>query len=273
MSDVPPLFRQLEPPFPRFDRAAVETDLEAELGTTSALWFRCGYRPGIAAYLNFFLLRAFIEHHDAVFPSRFADMRSMARSFYVTDLFVRAVTDSGPKPSGGLSSPAVRALLGGIMARHRAVRIPGWMMSYFGFSLLENVEKQCAPLTAADQQRHLAYMTKTYRAMGVAFAADRATMEAFARDVEDRHAAPSPRLDEHARDILLIGETIGVSSRPDDVLPMLPEPTRAVFEPRARQVRPPAWKRIAARSLGRVLMRRAIGAPRPPRLMWDGVAA
>ena len=56
-----------------------------------------GHRPGIGAYLNFFLLRDFIVTHDTAHPPRFKSFRSMADSFYQTDLFIREVTDSGRK--------------------------------------------------------------------------------------------------------------------------------------------------------------------------------
>lgn len=85
--------------------------LTDELRTTSSLWFRSGYAPGIGAYLNFFILKDFIQTHDHAYPARFMTFRSMAESFYRTDLFIREVTDSGPHPTGGISNPAVRQTL------------------------------------------------------------------------------------------------------------------------------------------------------------------
>jgi hypothetical protein len=237
-------------------------ELAAELATVSALWFRCGYRPGIGAYLNFFVLRDFIVLHDERYPPRFASLKTMAKSFYETDLFIRAVTDSGREPTGGISSPAVRRLLEQIMARHRAIGIPAWMMTYFGWSLFECVEKQCAPLGGEEQRLHLAYMARVYALMGVPFAADRGRMTAFARAVERVHAAPSPRLDEHGAAILRIGEMIGVSSHPASILPMLPDATRAVWAPRHAGARPGPVRRLAARVLGKLLLPQAVGAPR-----------
>jgi hypothetical protein len=250
----------LEAPWERFERACLGEEPAAELGTVSGLWFRCGYRPGIAAYLNFFLLRDFITLHDRAFPARFASFRSMADSFYRTDLFVRDVTDSGARPTGGISSSKVRALLRAILARHRKLSIPGWMMTYFGFSLVEAVERECAPLAADEGRLHLAYMARAFRLMGLRFSERREPMDAFAREVERVHAAPSPQLDRHARRILVLGEMVGVSS--GRVGRMLPAATRGVFEPVAARVRPGLLRRGLARGLGRLLMRRALGAPR-----------
>src|ERR1051325_2748196 len=213
------LFRSFEPPYPRFDRALLGPEFARELDLVSRLWFRCGYRPGIGAYLNFFLLRDFIVTHDTNYPPRFRSLRSMADSFYQTDLFVREVTDSGAVPSGGISSPKVRELLRRIQERHAKVRIPPWMQTYFGFSLLENVEKQCAPLTAEEKRLHLAYMSKAYRIMGIRFSAERAALEQFARAVEAEQAAVTENVARHSRHILRIGEMIGVPSAPGAILP------------------------------------------------------
>src|SRR5262245_51158974 len=95
------------PPFAAFDPQVLGPEFPAELRTVSELWFRCGYGPGIAAYLNFFLLREFIVLHDSAKAARFASWKAMAKSFYETDLFIRAVTDSGREATGGISSPSV----------------------------------------------------------------------------------------------------------------------------------------------------------------------
>jgi hypothetical protein len=184
----------------------------AELDLVSRLWFRCGYRPGIGAYLNFFLLRDFIRTHDTSFPPRFASFRSMADSFYRTDLFIRDVTDSGARPSGGISSARVRETLRAIQERHVKVRIPPWMQAYFGWSLVENVEKQCAPLGDDEKRLHLSYMAKVFRIMGLRFSTDRDKLERFARAVEAEHAALTENVEKHSRHILRIGEMIGVPS-------------------------------------------------------------
>jgi len=262
MPTIDELAQRLDRPYEHFEPELLGPDFAAELQTVSELWFACGYRPGIAAYLNFFLLRDFIVTHDAAFAPRFASFKAMARSFYATDLFIRAVTDSGREPTGGISSARVRDALAGIMQRHRALAIPEWMMSYFGWSLLDNVERQCAPLTADQQRLHLAYMTKTFRIMGVPFSADRASMIEFGRRVEAEHAGHSPQLERHARNILFLGEMVGVSSAPARIGAMLPAPTRAVFEPIAAKVRPGLASRWLARGVGKVAMRRAIGRPR-----------
>lgn len=82
----------------------------------------------------------------------------MATSFYQTDLCIREVTDSGLQPTGGISSAKVRDTLAQIQRRHQRINIPSWMQTYFGFSLLENVEKQCAqrhPQDGRDDRRPL----------------------------------------------------------------------------------------------------------------------
>ena len=262
MSDYLELHRQFDPPYESFDNSMLGPDFADELATVSRLWFACGYRPGIAAYLNFFLLRDFIVTHDTAFPPRFQSFRSMADSFYRTDLFIRDVTDSGLKPTGGISSKNVRAMLKDIMQRHRNISIPDWMMTHFGFSLTENVEKECAPLTDADKRLHLAYMCKAFRIMGVAFSEDRAALEKFSRSIENEQAGLTLDAERHARHILLIGEMIGVSSRLDALGAMLPHPTRTIFAGMYERVRPDPLRRNGARLLGLVLMKRALGKPR-----------
>jgi hypothetical protein len=255
------VFHGLDPPYPAFDASILGDGFPDELATASRLWTSTGYAQGIAAYLNFFLLTDFIVTHDAAHPPRFASFRSMADSFYQTDLFIRDVTDSGKEPTGGISNPRVRRQLGAVMARHARLAIPPWMMTYFGYQLLECVEDETRA-SADDRQRHLSYMAKALRIMGIPFSDERATMVSFARDVERRHAGPSPRLEEHAANILTLGEMVGVSSRRDRILGSLPEATRAVFAPIHGRVRPSLPKRAACRILGKFLVPKAIGAPR-----------
>lgn len=256
------LFARMDRPFTAFDPACLGGDFAARLRVTSSLWFRCGYAPGIASYLAFFLMREMIELHDSRVPARFASLRAMAESFHRTDQFIRDVTDSGREPTGGISSPRVRALLAQMMERHRRVAIPEWTMTWFGWTLFEAVERVCAPLTDAERDLHLRYMTTTYRLMGVPFAADRDLMGAFARAAEARHAAEAPQLERHARAILRIGEMIGVSSEPARVTALLPEAARKVFAPLAERVRPGPLRRAWLRLLGRFLVPRAVGRPR-----------
>jgi len=118
MGEYLDLYRRFDPPYEGFDRSMLGAEFAAELDLVSRLWFRCGYRPGIGTYLNFFLLRDFITTHDDNFPPRFASLRSMAESFYRTDLFIRDVTDSGMQPTGGISSARVRGMLQQIQQRH-----------------------------------------------------------------------------------------------------------------------------------------------------------
>jgi len=86
--------------------------------------------------LNFFLLRDFIKTHDTGYPPRFRTFKSMATSFYMTDLFIRDVTDSGATP------PAASRTEDPLSARADPAAAPEdhdpeWMQTYFGFSLLE----------------------------------------------------------------------------------------------------------------------------------------
>ena len=256
------LFTTFDPPYERFDNGMLGAEFPEQLDLVSRLWFRCGYRPGITAYLNFFLLRDFITTHDTSFPPRFKSLRSMADSFYQTDLFIREVTDSGAKASGGISSARVRELLRQIQRRHERIGIPAWMQTYFGFSLIENVEKQCAPLSEDERRLHLAYMAKAYRIMGIRFSAKRNDLERFARLIEAEQATLTEVVPKHSRHILRIGEMIGVSSGSASILPMLPPPTRAKFEPLYPKVRPGILQRLWYRLLGRLLLPKAVGEPR-----------
>lgn len=255
-------FKRMDPPFEWLADSMPGEAFADELTVTSRLWFKTGYGQGIAAYLNFFLLKDFIETHDAAYPPRFASFRSMADSFYRTDVFIREVTDSGKEPTGGISNPRVRESLAQIMRRHERLSIPIWMMTYFGFQLLEAVEQQCAPISDAEKRLHLAYMAKTYRVMGIPFSEDRALMEQFARGVERTHAGVSPNLEVHARHILRLGEMVGVSSKSEHVASLLPEATREVFLAIHHRVRPGPFTRLACRAAGRLLMKQAVGRPR-----------
>lgn len=256
------LFARCDAPYEKFDNSMLGPEFPAELDLVSRLWFKCGYRPGIGAYLNFFLLRDFITTHDTNYPPRFATFKSMATSFYMTDLFIRDVTDSGVQPTGGISSGKVREGLRRIQQRHQKVNIPVWMQTYFGFSLLENVEKQCAPMTDDEKRLHLAYMSKTYRIMGIPFSQDRAMLEDFSRQIEAEQAIVTSNVPRHSVHILRLGEMIGVSSSAESILPMLPPKTRAAFEPLYPMVRPGALRRAWCRLLGKLLMPKAVGAPR-----------
>jgi hypothetical protein len=262
MGSYQDLFARFDPPFATFDNSMLGPEFPAELDLVSRFWFRCGYRPGIGAYLNFFLLRDFITTHDLNYPPRFATFKSMATSFYRTDLFIRDVTDSGVTPSGGISSEKVRGMLRQIQQRHQRVDIPMWMQTYFGFSLLENVEKQVAPLTDEEKRLHLGYMSKTYRIMGLPFSQDRAMMEEFSRKIEADQAEVTPNVPRHSVHILRLGEMIGVPSSEESILPMLPPKTRSSFEPLYPMVRPGPFRRAWCRLLGKLLMPKAVGTPR-----------
>ena len=262
MSSYLESYKSFDPAFERFDNSMLGAEFPSELDLVCGLWFRCGYRPGIGAYLNFFLLRDFITTHDAAYPPRFKTFKAMATSFCMTELFIRDVTDSGAKPTGGISNPKVRETLHQIQQRHQRINIPQWMQTYFGFSLLENVEKQCAPMSDDEKRLHLAYMSKSYRIMGMPFSQDRSALERFSRAIEEEQAAVTENVPRHSVNILRLGEMIDVPSSQDSILPMLPPKTRAVFEPLYPKVRPGPLRRVWSRVLGKLLIPKAVGAPR-----------
>ncbi len=259
MEEFMTCFKEFEKPYEQFENSMLGEEFLHELRTVSRLWFQCGYRPGIAAYLNFFLLTTFIKTHDRAYPPRFMTFRTMADSFHQTDLFIRDLSDSGLKPTGGISAPSVRRTLKGMMERHQRVSIPDWMMTYFGFSLLENVEKQCLPLSKQEKRWHLAYMSKVYRIMGFSFSENRKLLEYFSRQIEARYAGITPQAKKHARHILRVGEMIGVSSRWDELSPMLPEKTRLALREIYDEVRPRSLERFGYRAAGKLLMKKAVG--------------
>ncbi|HKJ89289.1 MAG TPA: hypothetical protein VKA48_12375, partial [Gammaproteobacteria bacterium] len=111
--DLAALFARLDPPLgpgetPRPDPG----DLEA----ARYLWRAGSYRCGITAYLVFFLLGDFLAHARRMRPRRFGSLAPFARSFDYTDRFIKQVTDSGRKPSGGLANLRVAELLRRIQA-------------------------------------------------------------------------------------------------------------------------------------------------------------
>src|SRR6266545_4020757 len=223
------LHRRFDPPYEHFDDSMLGPEFARELDLVSRLWFRCGYRPGIGVTLNFLLLGEFLALHQAKYPSRFPSLRAMIQAFHRIDLFVRAVTDTGAQVSGGISGPNVRGILEGVRQRHERSGIPGWMLTYFGFNVVEMAEKQC-PLSAEEMRLHLAYISKVFRIMGVAFTENRDELERFARQVEERHAAVIEDAPKLLHYVLCIAELAGVSSGPQSILRLLPHRVRTVFE-------------------------------------------
>ena len=134
-------------------------------------------------------------------------------------------------------------------------------MAYFGFQLMEAGENEYPDLSEEDRQRHLNYFSKTYRMMGIPFSTDRGIMEKFARSVETSHAGQSQHLTMHARNILALGEMVGVPSHAETITDRLPEATRTVFAPLHSGVRPGPAKRLLLKTAGRLLVRKAIGHP------------
>ncbi len=136
------------------------------------------------------------------------------------------------------------------------------MMSYFGFGLIEMVEKVSAPVSEEESRLHYNYMVKVYRLMGLAFSSKRQLMETFGRQIEQVHAGTSPDLEKHARNILLLGEMVNVTSDYENIAAKLPEHTRVVFKTIYTRVRPSLFKRTAARLFGPYIVPKAVGQPR-----------
>jgi hypothetical protein len=132
MPTVQELFAQCDAPVDSFDNSMLGPEFPAELDLVSRLWFRCGYRPGIGAYLNFFLLREL--HHDArhELPAALQDVQ-VDGDVLLHDGSLHPRRDRfGRPPTGGISSPKVRDMLRQIQKRHQNVKIPPWMQTYFG---------------------------------------------------------------------------------------------------------------------------------------------
>lgn len=242
------LYGRLQPPFSEWDPALLGSEFIAERAATRRIWRAAGYRHGIAAYLNFFLLREVILTHDAARPSRFFSLYAMAHASYKTFQFMQEMTHSGFKASGGIASETVRAWIGRVDEQHRQLEVPGWVMTYIGFNLLEMAEKEAGASEAREKQLHLTYMSKAYRLMGIAFSDDRDLMERFSRQVEEQHAGDSPNLRRHLKHFLLLGEVVGVSSAYEKIAPLLPDKTRKVFQNIYPEVRPGFLPRCAARA-------------------------
>ena len=97
-------------------------------------------------------------------------------------------------------------------------------------------------------------------AIALCYAANRRDwMEEFSRQIEEAHAATSPHLEQHTRNILLLGEMVDLSSDYDNIAAKLPDRTRVVFQAIYRRVRPSLFKRTVARVFGRFIVPKAVG--------------
>jgi hypothetical protein len=248
--EVAELYRQLEPPYAGGEAPEIEVrDREA----AAYLWQAGGYRCGISAYLVFFLLGDFVAHARRMRPRRFGSAWAFARSFDYTDRFIKQVTDSGRPRSGGLANPEVVRMLRRIQAAHDRIRVPHWMMVHFGFTLLEQLERDLDESDPLLRHHHLRYMAAVYRTMGLPFAADRERLVALCRGIEcarvrwERCAGP------YGRRLLFLGQLVGVPADPEQLAPLLPETVRPLFEGYSQTMRPGPGTRLAGGVLGGLL--------------------
>jgi hypothetical protein len=51
-ADYLQVYRRFDPPYQTFENSMLGPAFAQELALVSRLWFACGYRPGIASYLN-----------------------------------------------------------------------------------------------------------------------------------------------------------------------------------------------------------------------------
>jgi len=183
---VPRTFRTFDPPYEGFDNGM----LGAQFPSNSTSSVACGFAAGTARDWRLpELLPAARLHRDTrhQLPASLQDPALDGRFVLSTDLFIREVTDSGPSPAAHFERKSARAAAAN-PAAPRKNQDSCWMQTYFGFSLVENVEKHCAPLSADEKRLHLAYMAKAYRIMGIRFSAKRNDLERFARLIEAEQA-------------------------------------------------------------------------------------
>jgi hypothetical protein len=244
------LYARLNPPLAREDAGPVDP---REREAARYLWRAGSYRCGITAYLTFFLLGDFLAHARQARPRRFDALLPFARSFDFTDRFIKQVTDSGRRPSGGLDSPSVIDLLRRIQAAHDRIRVPHWMMVHFGFTLMEQLERDLDVQDPDLLRHHLGYMARAYRTMGLPFSTDRALMETLCRGIEHRFARWEPAAGPCGRRLLFLGQLVGVAPQERELAPLLPEPVRPLFRAHYAEMRPGALTRAAGGLLGTAL--------------------
>jgi hypothetical protein len=245
------LFEELDPPWDAAPEEELRHEFPQQLELVSRLWFETGLRPGIAAHLNLALLCELSLTHDREFPRRFQSLRSLRRSFLATDRLLRDVTDSGKKPTGGISAPRVQSSLAFVSDRLRKASIPRWMPTYVAWSLVQCVERAATELVAEEKRLHLGYMSKAFRLMGLRFTDRRDQIAEFGHHVEGAHTGRSPFVARHARNLLLLAEMLGLSTEYHELAPLLPEAPRALFREIYPEVRPEGWQRHLARASGR----------------------
>lgn len=256
------LFDEMDPPWATPPEDVLRDGFPQELELVSRVWFETGRRPTLAAHLNLTLLCELALTHDRELPQRFQSLRSLRRSFVETDRFLRDVTDSGRKATGGISSDDVRTRLAFVADRIRRSRIPRWMPTYFAFSLVECVERAAPGLGPEEKQLHLGYLSKAFRLMGLSFSNRREQMEEFARQAEGAHTGRSPFVERHVRDLLLLAEMLGLPADFNALATLLPDDSRRLFREIWPQACPDPWQRQLARASGRFFASPAAGKPR-----------
>ncbi|HKJ70368.1 MAG TPA: hypothetical protein VKA55_01255 [Gammaproteobacteria bacterium] len=265
---VAALYEGLEPPL---EGASPEPPDPRDREAAAFLWKAGGYRCGITAYAVFFLLGDFVAHARRMRPRRFGSLVPFARSFDFTDRFIKRVTDSGRRP-GGLADPEVVRLLRRIQAAHDRIRVPHWMMVHFGFTLVEQLERDLGETDPELLRRHLRYMARLFRSMGLPFAADRELMAALCRGIERERLRWEPCAGPYGRRLLFLGQAVGVRPDREELAGLLPETVRPLFRARFEEMRPGPAARVLARVVGALVYpARRWRNPRPgERPAWAG---
>ena len=254
---------------PAYTRVEFGPEYAKELEATRYIWKEGSYRAGITVHIMFFLLGDLLEAGARDRPERFGRLRQFARSFDFTDVFIKQVTASGRGRArgDGLGSAEVQGLLKGIQRIHDDIDIPHWMMTYFGFALLEQVEEDIGTLSEAVKQYHLQYMTRVYRSMGIPFSDDRELMVDFCREVEREYYRYTPLAAEYTRRLIFLGLITGVPATRECLAATLPDTLRAAFETRYEQLRPGAAALVLGKLLGLLYYPyRRFRNPRPRRM-------
>lgn len=236
---------------PAYTRIEFGAEYAKELEATRYIWKKGSYRAGITVHIMFFLLGDLVEAGARDRPERFGRLGKFARSFDFTDVFIKRVTASGRgrAQAEGLASAEVQGLLKGIQRLHDDIDIPHWMMTYFGFALLEQVEDDIGTLSETAKQYHLQYMMRVYRTMGIPFSDDRDLMVDFCREVEREYYRFTPLAVEYSRRLIFLGLITGVPAKREWLAATLPGTLREAFESRYEQLRPSA----VALALGKLL--------------------
>lgn len=254
-SSLPPhlaeLYSYCLPPYEHVEFGA---SYAHELRAAQYVWKKGSYRSGVTVHILFFLLGDLVERGANARPERFGNIFNFAKSFDFTDVFIKRVTASGrgKAKGGGLKDPEVRGLLKGIQKAHDEIDIPHWMMTYFGFALMEQVEDDIGDLPEDLKQYHLQYMCRAYRIMGIPFSDDRELLVDFCRGVERNYFRYTPIGRDYTRKLIFLGLIVGAPYRRRALAETLPSTVRGFFLERYDELRPRFTWAIVGKLLGLV---------------------